>query len=348
MIDFAQAIAQVRAGHNLTSAEITHLVTQLLEGSISQDEEMLVAVGEFLVALRQKGETADELVGAARAMRAHMTPIGRPADMRVLLDTCGTGGSGTGTFNISTATAIVVAAAGIPVAKHGNRRATSSTGSADVLSELGVQIESEREVVERSLAEVNLCFCFAPKLHPAMRYVAAVRRSIPTATMFNFLGPLCNPAGATHQLLGAGRDEIQSVLAEAAGQLGTTRSVVVRGVDGQDEVSLAGPTKGIEVLASGELLTHAWEPEMFGLPSCRVSDLVVANPKESAAVIRGIFAGEPGPCRNTVLANAAVAFWLVGKTKSLLKGAQMAGEIIDQGAAANQLQRLIRATEKRA
>lgn len=344
MADFDEAIARVRGGDDLPVDEMAELIGAMLDGEASAGTDRADAVRELLLALRAKGESSSELVGAARAMRAHMTPIGGRANGGVLIDTCGTGGSGSGTFNISTAAAIVISAAGVPVAKHGNRRATSRSGSADVLSELGVRIESDREVVERLLEELNLCFCFAPKLHPAMRHVAEVRRSLGVPTLFNLLGPLCNPAGATHQLMGTGRAEVQTLLAEALSALGTTRSVVVRGEDGQDEVSLDGVTVAIEVRGDGSRQTHHWTASSFGLGPAGADAMQAADPQESAAIIRQIFDGAPGPCRDIVIANAAAGFWLVERCESLTIGAGLAAELIDSGAARRQLERFATAS----
>ena len=365
MTDFLSAIERVEAGEDLASSEMEQLVGSMLAEEVAVDSPQADFVRRLLLGLRAKGETTQELVGAARAMRARMTPIylrdsvpdfdsrdevGSSTNLdspdnsnqqrpKVLLDTCGTGGSGSGTFNISTAAAIVVSAAGVAVAKHGNRKATSRTGSADVLAELGVRIESDRDDVRRSLEQLNLCFCFAPMLHPAMRHVGAIRRSLTVPTMFNLLGPLCNPAGATHQLLGTGRGDVQQKLAEALAQLGTQRSVVVRGEDGQDEVSLDGVTTAIEVQTDGTLRTHHWTAATFGLSPASVDAMQAADPAESAGIIRDIFDGVPGPCRDIVIANSAVAFWLVGRCETLMEGAQLATETIDSGLARKQLER---------
>lgn len=344
MPDFSKAVARVRSGDDLPADEVAALIGAMLDGAVTTGVARAEEVRELLLALRAKGESTSELVGAARAMRAHMTPIGGRRREGILLDTCGTGGSGSGTFNISTAAAIVISAAGVPVAKHGNRRATSRSGSADVLSELGVRIESDRAVVERLLEELNLCFCFAPVLHPAMRHVAEIRRSLGVPTLFNLLGPLCNPAGATHQLMGTGRAEVQTRLAEALSALGTTRSVVVRGEDGQDEVSLDGVTTAIEVRNDGSRRTHHWTASSFGLHPAGVDAMQAADPQESAHIIRQIFDGAPGPCRDIVAANAAAGLWLVERCETLLEGADLAAETIDSGAARRQLERFAAAS----
>ncbi|SRR6056297_1018853 len=333
MVDFAAAIDAVRSGEDLTATQTGTLIDAMLSGQADHD-----SIAELLLALRDKGEAVNELVGAAQAMRRHMTTI--PHTSELLLDTCGTGGSGSGTFNISTATAIVVAATGVPVAKHGNRKATSKTGSADVLAELGVALESDVEAVAASLENVGLCFCFAPKLHPAMRHVVAVRRQLAVPTLFNLLGPLCNPAGATHQLLGTGNAEAQQKIAAAMSQLDTQRALIVRGDDGQDEVTLSGTTTILDVAADG-LRTLQWNSESFGLETCTVESMQAADPAESAAIISDLLSGKHGPCRDIVVANAAAALWLVGRATDLLAGVAVAQEAIDSGAASDKLSQLV-------
>ena len=321
--DFQAAISQAASRSSLSADQTSDLIDVMLRGDANEDE-----IGQLLLALREKGEAVSELVGAARSMRRHMTRIQH--HQQVLLDTCGTGGSESGTFNISTAVAIVAAACGVAVAKHGNRKATSLTGSADVLEELGVLIESDGDVVGQKLDEIGICFCFAAKLHPAMRHVAGVRRKLGVKTLFNLLGPLCNPAGATHQLLGTSSADAQSKVAEATMQLGTTRAFVVHASDGQDEVSLEGTTKVIEVFGRRQL-EHTWLASDFGLYPAGKEALAAADPGQSAAIIRRIFEGEPGPCRDTVLAGTAAALLLVEKVKSLREGVALAAAAIDSG-----------------
>jgi anthranilate phosphoribosyltransferase len=338
MIDFANAIARVEAGQDLTADETGHLIDQMLDGRAEPDQ-----VGRLLLAIRAKGEAVDELVGAATSMRRHMTPIRHRYP--VLLDTCGTGGSGSGTFNISTTAAIVAAACGVAVAKHGNRKATSLTGSADVLAELGVSIESDCERVERTLDEVGLCFCFAAKLHPAMKHVISIRRSLGVPTLFNLLGPLCNPAGATHQLLGTAKPETQQKIAAALQRLGTQHSAVIRGTDGQDEVTLDGATEVIEI-SGQQQRTHRWTPETFGLSPATAAQLQAKDPADSAAIIRRILDGEPGAPRDVVVAGTAAALWLVGKADSLAEGAKQAEYAIDSGAAKAKLHAIVASGQK--
>ncbi|MEM0926449.1 MAG: anthranilate phosphoribosyltransferase, partial [Planctomycetota bacterium] len=228
----------------------------------------------------------------------------------------------------------------VPVAKHGNRKATSSTGSADVLEALGVPIESDPESVARRLDDIGLCFCFAVKLHPAMRHVVAVRRKLGVKTLFNLLGPICNPAGATHQLLGTSDLESQQKIAQAISELGTTRSYVVHAADGQDEVSLDGYTDIIEVQNRHVVERMRWTPSDFGLLPAGAEALAAKDPAESAAIIRRILEGEPGPCRDTVVAGTAAALHLAGSVVDLPAGVARAAEAIDSGAAARKLSAL--------
>ena len=289
-----------------------------------------------------KGETVEEVAGAAAAMRRQMTPIrSRRAG---LLDTCGTGGDGSKTFNISTAAALVAAAAGVPVAKHGNRGITSRSGSADVLAALGVNIEADVACVEACLDELGICFCFAPLLHKAMKHVAPVRKKLGTPTVFNILGPLVNPAAAPFQLLGVGHAALQPLMAEALLLLGTKRAVIVHGADGLDEVSLAGPTHVIE--ARGGTLRHFdWTPADFGLETAGIETMLVTGPEESAAMIRDVLDNRPGPPRDIVIANAAAALWTAGRDPSPEKCAQLAAETISTGAARELLARLVELTQ---
>ncbi|MDM4016619.1 anthranilate phosphoribosyltransferase [Roseiconus lacunae] len=330
---FEQAIEQARQGEDLTADQTGALIDTMLRGE-ADDEQ----IGQLLLQLREKGEAVSEIVGAARAMRRHMTKI--PHSHSILLDTCGTGGSESGSFNISTGVAIVTAACGIPVAKHGNRKATSVTGSADVLEELGVPIESDAETVAKKLDQVGLCFCFAVKLHPAMKHVVGVRRKLGVKTLFNLLGPLCNPAGATHQLLGTSHPDAQGKIAQAIAHLSTTRSFVVHAADGQDEVSLDRYTEVIEVKGEAVASQTRWTPKDFGLLPAGVEALAASGPAESAAMIRAILDGEPGPRRDTVVAGTAAALLLTEKVATLAEGVRVAQTAIDGGAAREKLREL--------
>jgi anthranilate phosphoribosyltransferase len=318
-------IEQVRAGQDLTIAQMETAIGEMLAGRVG-DEGM----SQLLLALRDKGEAVTELVGAARAMRRTMTAITtRQTD---LLDTCGTGGDGSKTFNISTAAALVAAAAGAHIAKHGNRKITSATGSADVLTELGIRIDAPRVIVERCLDQLGIGFCFAPLLHPAMKHVGQVRRSLGVPTLFNYLGPLCNPANADFQLLGVGRQDLQEKIAAAIAQLPVRAALVVRGLDGMDEVSLSSPTRVFHVRGA-QLEEWFWTPESFGLGRIDPRGLLVETPQQSAAVIRGVLSGQPGPARDIVLANAAAGVWLVGLAPDLPAAVRRCASAIDSGQA---------------
>lgn len=329
-------IGRVSGGQDLSMEEMSAAISLIMRGEC-EDEK----IGLLLMALRTKGETIDEVAGAAAAMRAHMTKI--RSSHEHLLDTCGTGGSGRGTFNISTAAAIVTASAGIPVAKHGNRAMSSKTGSADVLAALGVNVDAGIELVERSLDELGLCFCYAPLMHQSMKHVGPVRKKLGVRTIFNLLGPLCNPAGACYQLLGVGIPEIRGLLAGALQRLGTKRALVVSGEDGLDEVSLAGPTNVTEVEPDNST-GFVWNPEVFGLEPSGTEAMLAATPNESASVIRRILDGEKGPPRDVVVLNSAAALWLAGQEQAPQKCAAMAAQAIDSGAAKEKLAKLCEIT----
>ena len=327
--DFLQ-IAE--AGQDLSPDQMQQAIIWMLAGRADD-----VEIGRLLFALRAKGESVSEMLGAARGMRMMMTPI--RTKQQNLLDTCGTGGDGSGTFNISTATAIVTAACGVATAKHGNRKITSATGSADVLACLGVAVEADRACVERCLDEIGLCFCFAPMLHPAMKHVGQVRRQLGVPTLFNYLGPLCNPAGATYQILGTGREDLQAKLAATLVQLPIQAAIVVRGTDGMDEVSLGAETSVLHI-QYGMTTQLYWDHRSFGLPKINNSDLLVDGPEHSAQMIRGILQGQHGPARDIVVANAAAGLWVSGKTHSLIDATNQAQQAIDTGRALQVLERL--------
>jgi len=332
------ALATVEKGGTLTLEQTAGVMGQIMDGRGEAD-----AIARLLTALHRRGETVEEVAGAAMALRERMTRIrsARPD----LLDVVGTGGDGSNTFNISTAAALVTAAAGCPVAKHGNRAATSRSGSADVLAALGVNIEADAACVEACLEELGLCFCFAPLWHSAMRHVAPIRKRLGTPTIFNILGPLANPASAPYQLLGVGRAGLQPLLAEALLRLGARRVVVVHGSDGLDEVTLGGATDAV-VVEDGRQRRCTWSPEDFGARRAGLDALRVEGPAESAEVIRGILAGRPGPPRDIVAANAAAALWTARRRPTIAECVALAREAIDSGAAAELLRRLIEKTRK--
>jgi len=331
-------LEHVEAGRDLSMEEMCAAISGVMEGQLSEDQ-----IARLLLALSRKGETVAEVAGAAAAVRKHATPI-RTRHAGVI-DTCGTGGDGSKTFNISTAAALVVAAAGVPVAKHGNRGVTSRSGSADVLSVLGVNIEADASRVEACLDELGICFCFAPLFHRAMKRVADVRKRLGVPTIFNILGPLANPAAAPFQLIGVGRPALRPLLAHALGMLGVQRAVVVHGEDGLDEVTLGGATLATLVSGSGSS-DLCWTPEDFGLRRATRDGFVVEGPEQSAAIIRGILAGHPGPAREVVVANAAAALWTAGRGPTLAACASLAAAAIDSGAAGDLLARLAERTNQ--
>ncbi len=335
--------------------ELRHAISELLDGRELSADAMYAAVGAImdgrsteveitalLTALRCRGESVSELVGAAKAMRERATSI--PCQTAPLLDTCGTGGDSWHTFNISTAAALVAAAAGQPVAKHGNRSVSSSTGSADVLEALGVNLQRTPEQIAHCIDTIGIGFCFAPLLHGAMKYAAPVRKQLGFRTIFNLLGPLTNPARATYQLVGASRIAAAEMLARALHQLGTERALVVCGNDELDEVSLWGETTVFEVSLDG-VRRHTWTVATLGLPECRVADLRVSNSAESAAVIRGVFAGQRGPARDIVIANAAAALLAANRADSIQAAVPLAAAALDNGQAAALCERLVEFTQ---
>ncbi len=326
-------IGRLAAGEDLSMEDMAATIDAVVAGHCTSGE-----MGILLTALRAKGETSHEIAGAALALRRHMTPI--RSDRAGVVDTCGTGGDASGTFNISTAAALVVAAAGAPVAKHGNRAVTSRTGSADALAALGVNVSASVAQVERCLDELGICFCFAPLMHPSMKQVAEVRKQLGFPTIFNLLGPLANPASAPFQVVGVGRSELRPLVAEALMLLGTRRALVVHGEDGLDEVTLAGPTRVTEVSADG-LRNFSWTPSDFGLSPTSLESLQVSGPEDSARVIREVLAARPGAAYDIVVINAAAALWTAGKAESPAACAELAAGAIETGAALALLENLI-------
>lgn len=295
-------------------------------------------IGGLLVGLAAKGSTVDELLGAAEVMRRHVVPVGHDSG-EPILDTCGTGGDVKGTFNISTAAAIIAAAAGVKVVKHGNRSASGNTGSADVLEALGVTLETTPATLSRCLGEANLCFAFARNHHPAMRHVAAARKSLGIPTLFNVLGPLTNPADAKHQLLGVFSLELTDRMAEVLRQLGSTRAWVVHAHDGLDEVSTLGPTR-ISELKDDAVHTFDFDPAEVGIARGSLSALQVNSVAEAAAAIRAILAGVDGPMADIALINAAAGLVVAGKSATLADGLAAARRAVDDGSARRTLQTL--------
>jgi len=334
------SLDRLRGGLHVDRDETRHVVDGVLAGTVDLD-----LFGHWLLALADLGESAAEIAGVAEALRGRMRAVvtSRP----VVADTCGTGGDGSGSFNISTAAALVTAAAGLPVAKHGNRAVTSRTGSADVLEALGVAVGTPPEAASRLLDDVGFCFCLAPVHHPAMARVGPLRRALGRPTVFNLVGPLCNPAGASVQVIGVGRAAAREPLAEAARLLGARRTLVVSGHIGDalnsfDEISLFGPTDVIDVTA-GTTSRFRWTPEDFGIATrspAEAGELTVAGPADSAAAIRDLLAGGRGPRRDVVVLNAAAVLWAAGHADDLPRARAVAEDAIDSGAAARLLGRL--------
>jgi anthranilate phosphoribosyltransferase len=327
-----RAIDAVSDGDHLTADHASAVLDEIMEGRASE-----VQAGAFLVALRAKGETVAELVGLARTMRR--LAAGVDAGRDDLVDTAGTGG-GPSTFNISTAAALVAAGAGCAVAKHGNRSNTSRSGSADLLEALGVKIELGPDAVARSIDEVGFGFMFAPRHHAAMKHVVPVRRELAVRTIFNFLGPLTNPAGASRQLLGVSDRRYQETVAEALLGLGCERALVVCGDDGVDEISVAARTRVIEVAEGG---TEEWfvDPEELGLAPATLDQIAGASPEQNAQTVQRVFEGETGAARDVVVLNAGAAILVGGGADDLSGGIAAAREAIDSGAARNVLARLV-------
>jgi anthranilate phosphoribosyltransferase len=320
-------------GLALSADESERAIGSLLDGGVA---EPLAAA--LLTAIRTRGETADELEGAMRAVRQRMIGWESPIPSGRLLDTCGTGGDGAGTVNLSTAAAIVVAACGIPVVKHGNRAASGNSGSSDVLTALGIAADPGPEFLARGLADLNIAFLFAPRFHPGLRHVAAVRRQLPFRTLFNLVGPLCNPASPAYQLVGATDEGRAGLMAAVLARMPhVRRAAVVTGSDGLDEVTLGGPTR-VLVIESGVVRGSTWAPEDFGLGPRNADGLRVDGPKDSADRIRRTLAGEPGPVRDYLLANAAAALWVVDRSP-LAEGVARAAAAIDSGVAVGLLKR---------
>ena len=326
------ALDRIIAHEHLTSDEAYEALSVVMRGEATGAQ-----IGALLVALRMKGETAEEIGGFARAMRESAVRI--PTRHENVVDTCGTGGDRVETFNISTAAAFVAAGAGVPIAKHGNRAVSSQCGSADVLRALGVNIEAPPEVVSRCRDEVGIGFLFAPALHPAMKHAIGPRRELALRTVFNILGPLTNPAGAKRQLIGVFAPEYTELLAGALRSLGSEHALVVHGMIGLDEISTVGETQVTE-LRGGEITTAMWTPEQFGLPPARLEDLAGGDPGTCAATLTAILEGEPGPRRDIVVLNAAAAIYVGGKAGSVGEGITLAQESIDEGRARGKMEGL--------
>ncbi len=327
--------ALVNERRDLSEQEAAAAIQEVFSGEATPAQ-----LGAFLIALRLKGETVDEIAGMARVMRDHALRVEVEGP---LLDTCGTGGDGRGTFNVSTAAALVASGAGVRVAKHGNRAMTSGCGSADILEALGAKIDLAPEQVAECIRQTGFGFMFAQAFHPAMKYAAATRREIGVRTVFNILGPLTNPAGATSQLLGVARPEIAPKMAAALQRLGSRHAMVVHGHDGEDELSLGGPSSVWE-LRHGDVREYTVAPEDAGLTVSPPSAIRGGTPKQNAAVLVSVLKGERGPLRDVVVLNAAAALLAADAVADLRAGAQAAAEAIDSGEASRRLERWVEIT----
>ena len=338
-----EALARLLDGHDLSREQARAVMNEVMSGEATPAQ-----IAGFLVALRLKGETADEIAGCAEAMRAHVLSVQPRRDD--LVDTAGTGGDGARTINISTAAALVAAAAGAGVAKHGNRAVSSASGSADVLEALGFELELPPARIERSIDELGFGFLFAPTHHPAMRHAAPVRRELAARTVFNVLGPLTNPAGARAQVVGVYAPALVRTIADVLAQLGARRAFVVHGAGGIDELSPTGPNLVCEVVDGG-VREREIDPLELGVPRCSPEDLRGGSPADNAAAIRAVFDGDNGGRRSAILLNAAGAIAAAGHAADLRDGLELAREAVDSGAAASRLEELIafsRAAEVRA
>ncbi len=319
--------------------DIGYETAKAVMNEIMNGEASDVQKSAYLTALSMKGETIEEITGSAEEMRNHCTRLLHDMDV---LEIVGTGGDGSNSFNISTTSAIVVAAAGVPVAKHGNRAASSKCGAADVLEALGVNITLSPEKSARLLKEIGICFLFAQNYHISMKYVAPIRKELGIRTVFNILGPLANPAGANMQVMGVYEEELVEPLAHVLSNLGVKDALVVYGQDRLDEISMAAPTTVCEV-RGGSYRTYTIVPEQFGLASCDREDLVGGTPEENAAITRAVLSGEErGAKRNAVLLNAGAGLFVAGKAETLQDGVSMAAKLIDSGLACKKLEEFVK------
>jgi anthranilate phosphoribosyltransferase len=352
-MNIKEAISKVVCGENLTEDEMHSVFNEIMSGEATPSQ-----IGSFITALRMKGETVDEITGAAKVMREKALKVkisGKALsdtfeeDVRdqgeMILDTCGTGGTGINTFNISTTVAFVLAGCGVKVAKHGNRSASSRCGSADVLEALGVKIDVPVTLTEKCIDTINVGFMFAPLFHGAMKYAVTPRKEIGVRTIFNILGPLSNPASATSQVMGVFDGELTEVLATVLGRLGVSRAYVVHGEDKLDEVTITAKTK-VSELKDGKVKNYHIGPGDFGVEKASLEDLKGGDAEANAKIVRSVLSGEKGPKRDIVLANASVGLVAVGKAKNFKEGALIAAEAIDSGGANEKLNELIKITNE--
>jgi anthranilate phosphoribosyltransferase len=342
-------IRRVVEGQHLSRSEAESVMSDIMTGKATDAQ-----IAAFLTALRMKCETVDELIGFAKVIREKASPV-RPrsavaasfsgTDREMLVDTCGTGGDATGTFNISTATAFVVAGAGIRVAKHGNRSVSSMCGSADVVEALGIRIDLPADAVARCIDEIGIGFLYAPLLHEAMRYVVLARREMKIRTVFNLLGPICNPARATAQVLGVYNEDLTEIMAQVLCELGSEKAFVVHGSDGLDEITISGESKISEV-RDGQVRTYHVTPEDFGIKRAPISAIQGGDARQNALIIRDVLSNQGGTRCDVVLLNAAAGLVVGGKANGLREGIQLARESIKSGKALSCLDRLIELTQK--
>jgi len=337
-MDIQSAIAEIVESRDITRDDMADVMNIIMSGDATNAQ-----IGAFLVALRMKGETVEEIAGAAQVMREKAVKVRHPHPF--VVDTCGTGGDCSGTFNISTTAAFIAAGAGVQIAKHGNRSVSSKSGSADLLKELGVNIEADLDTVERCLDELGIAFLFAPMMHAAMKYAIGARREVGVRTIFNLLGPLTNPAGAKHQVIGVYDHKLTEPLARVLKKLGNRHVFVVHGEDGLDEVTLTGPSR-ISELIDGEIKTWTLRPEDYGFTLCQPEDLTGGDAMENAEITLGILKGsEKGPKRDVAVLNAALAI-VAGSERAghIGEGIMLANESLDTGSAYNKLESLKEAT----
>lgn len=332
-------IEKCLSGNHLTVDEASRALGTIMTGQATDTQ-----IAGLLIALRAKGETVDELVGFARTMREHAVKLA--IDDPDAVDVCGTGGDGLGTFNISTVASFIVAGAGVTVAKHGNRSISSQSGSADVLSALGVNVQCSAEIVQTCINRIGIGFLFAPLFHPAMKYVGKARSELGVRSIFNMLGPLTNPAGVRRQLIGVYQKEVTGKLAGALEKLGVDRACVVHSDDGMDEVTLSCGTAVHEVNKNEKPKEYHLQPEDFGLPQYALASLRGGDKKDNAAITLDVLRGKKGPARDVVIANAALGIYVSGKAKTIPEGRRMAEESIDSRNALEKLQQLIKYTDQ--
>jgi anthranilate phosphoribosyltransferase len=336
-MNIREAITKVVCFENLTERQTRDVFGEIMSGKATPSQ-----IGAFITALRMKGETVEEITGAAKVMREKALKI---KVRGTVLDTCGTGGSGINRFNISTTVAFVLAGCGVKVAKHGNRSASSHCGSADVLEQLGVKLDVSAKKVEKCIKEINIGFLFAPLFHGAMKYAVNPRREIGIRTIFNILGPLCNPASATCQVLGVYDESLTVTIAKVLKNLGTKRAFVAHGSDRLDEVTIAGKTKIVE-LRNGKIKSYSVSPGTFGFKKAALNTIKGGSAKENAKAVKSVLMGETGPRRDVVLMNSSVALVAAGKAKNFKEGVRLAARSIDSAKALEKLEQLIKITNK--